>query len=52
MTSRKPAKVPGVNGYKYRQQFGIIIVCESELKQTRTFNRLKRLGYKCKVVTV
>lgn len=38
--------------YRYRQQFGVIVVCRDEGEQRRTFNRLRRLGFKLRVVTV
>lgn len=38
--------------FRYRQQFGLIIVCPGEREQRRTFGRLKRLGFKPRVVTV
>ena len=44
---------PGRNGYCYRPQFGIIVVCENEQAQVRAYARLKRAGFaKLKVVTV
>lgn len=57
-TSRKapagaaPAS-PGRNGYRYRQQFGIVVICENEKAQERAYNKLKRAGFaKLKVVAV
>lgn len=38
--------------YRHRQQFGVIVVCAGEADQRRTFNRLRKLGYKIRVVTV
>lgn len=38
--------------YRYRQQFGVIVLCSSEADQRSTFNRLRRLGFKLRVVTV
>ena len=44
---------PGRNGYRYRPQFGIVVICESEQAQVRAYARLKRAGFaKLKVVTV
>lgn len=44
---------PGRNGYRYRQQFGIVVLCDNEKHQSRAFDRLKRLGFaKLRVVTV
>lgn len=45
-------KVPGKNGFVYRQQWGIIIMCESEAHQARLFDKLKAQGYKLRVVSV
>ena len=50
---RGAAKVPGRNGYKYRQQFGIVVICDNEEAQARDYARLQRAGYKkLRVVTV
>jgi hypothetical protein len=43
---------PGRNGFRYRQQYGVIVVCAHERDQAKTYSRLRRLGYACKVVTV
>ena len=45
-------KIPGKNGFKYRQQYGIIILCEDAKAQEQLYNTLKAQGYKLKVVTV
>lgn len=45
-------KAPGKNGFKYRQQYGIIIICSSERHQIETYTQLKRQGYRLKVVAV
>lgn len=47
-----PSKVPGKNGFKYRQQYGVIVVCRDECHQERVYTRLQARGLKCKVVTV
>ena len=44
-TEKKPA-------FKYRQQFGLIIQCVDEAAQQREYNKLRKLGYQPKVVTV
>ena len=50
---RAPKAPPGRNGYRYRQQFGIVVICENEKAQERAYNKLKRAGFnKLKVVTV
>lgn len=46
-------KSPGRNGYKYKQQFGIVVVCDDEPAQAKAYARLQRAGFKrLKVVTV
>lgn len=49
---RQPRKIPGINGYKYKPQFGVIIVCHTEQEQQTVFLHLKALGYKVRVVCV
>ncbi|MGN7832675.1 hypothetical protein ACTJI2_13795 [Pseudoxanthomonas sp. 22568] len=50
---RAAGKTPGRNGYRYKQQFGIVVVCDDEQAQQRAFERLKRAGFnKLRVVTV
>lgn len=49
----KPAKAaPGVNGFKYREQFGIVIVCKDAAQQEQLYTELKAAGHKVKVVCV
>lgn len=44
---------PGRNGYKHRQQFGIVVICDNEKAQERAYARLQRAGFKkLRVVTV
>ena len=45
----KPAKP---QPFKYRPQFGLIIVCKDEAEQQRKFEALRRVGEKVKVVAV
>lgn len=40
------------NGISEKNQFGVIVMCESENEQSKAFERLQNLGYKCKVVVV
>ena len=42
----------GRNGFHYRQQYGVIVLCKNEREQARAYNVLRRRGYDCKVVTV
>lgn len=48
----KPKQAPGKNGFKYREQYGVIVLCKSELEQQTLFNKLKRQGFTLRVVTV
>lgn len=48
-SSAAPAPKPG---FKYKPQFGVVVVCKDERDQERTYTRLQRAGYKLKVVTV
>jgi hypothetical protein len=47
-----PKQSPGKNGFKYREQYGVIILCENAKVQERLFNKLKAQGYTLRVVTV
>lgn len=42
----------GKNGFKYKPQFGLIIVCKDEAEQQKRYAELVRQGYKVKVVAV
>lgn len=46
------SKRPGKNGFVYRQQFGVIVLCKDEHHQASVYGYLKQQGYKLKVVTV
>ena len=37
-------KAPGRNGYRYRQQYGIVVICDNEQAQARAYARLQRAG--------
>lgn len=44
---------PGRNGFKYRQQFGIVVICDNEQAQERAYRKLQRAGFqRLRVVTV
>lgn len=47
-----PERRPGENGYKYRQQFGLVITCKDEAEQQKTFAKMTKQGYSPKVVCV
>lgn len=38
--------------FNYKEQYGVIVICESEDDQKKVFEELKEKGYKLKVVTV
>jgi hypothetical protein len=38
--------------YKYKPQYGVIVICESETQQKQVFERLKKEGLKLKIVNV
>ena len=38
--------------FNYKEQFGVIVICETELQQIEVFNDLLKRGLKLKVVTV
>ncbi len=37
---------------KYKSQYGVIAICESEKEQIQLYEKLKKQGLKLKVVTV
>ena len=39
-------------GITVSQQYGVIVMCESEGEQEKTYNKLVEMGYTCKVVAV
>lgn len=45
-------KTPGRNGFKYKPQYGIIVICSSEKEQQTLFKKLQKLGLKLRVATV
>ena len=50
---RAARKSPGRNGYRYKPQFGIVVITENERDQERAYARLQRAGFrKLRVVTV
>lgn len=53
-TLPKPELPPGApgqpKGTRYRRQYGVIVLLEDEAAQVDAFGRLRRQGYKCRVV--
>ncbi|MCG2606673.1 MAG: hypothetical protein KBO60_26835 [Achromobacter sp.] len=46
-----PPGAPGVpKGTRYRRQYGVIVLLEDEAAQVNAFGRLRRQGFKCRVV--
>ncbi len=43
------AAVPEENNY--REQYGVIVICEDEQEQSAVYAKLTKQGYQCKVVT-
>ena len=43
---------PAKPGFKYKPQFGVIVICTSEAEQKRVYGRLLKQGHNLKVVTV
>ena len=50
--AQKTPKMLGANGFKYRQQFGLVLVCQDETEQQQRYAALLELGYRPKVVCV
>lgn len=47
-----PDKSPGINGFRYKPQFGVVVVCKDEDAHKATLARLQAQGFKCKAVRV
>jgi len=52
MAKKLNPKAPGVNGYHYKQQYGVIVICRDEKHQAQVYTQLDKLGLKLKVVAV
>lgn len=51
-TTSKHTTASRTSSFKYKPQFGVIVVCASERDQERVYRQLKRGPRKVKVVTV
>jgi hypothetical protein len=51
MTTRIQPASPAIPPSKYREQYGVIVICKDEQDQQSIFNRLKALGRPLRVVT-
>lgn len=40
------------SNFNYKEQYGVIVTCNSEAEQEEVYNRLTEEGFTCKVVTV
>lgn len=47
-----PAKPLGRNGYKYREQYGVIVICRDPVHQEQVYKNLKKQGHTLRVVAV
>lgn len=45
------ADLPNDDEDKYREQYGVIVVCDSETDQQQAYEDLQERGYRCRVVT-
>lgn len=52
MTTNQPTKHYGANGFQYKPQHGVVVLCENEKHQQDIYETLKKQGLKLKVVTV
>lgn len=50
--AKKAGLRPGENGFKYRPQYGLVVVCKDEAHQQRLYARLTKQGLAPKVVCV
>lgn len=50
--AQQKCKSPGKNGFRYREQYGVIVLCADAKSQEALFNKLKSQGHKVRVVTV
>jgi hypothetical protein len=41
-----------MSNYSYKQQYGVIVICEDEKEQQEVYEMLQKLGLTLKVVTV
>jgi molybdopterin-guanine dinucleotide biosynthesis protein len=47
-----PEAAPTINGFKYKSQFGVIVVCKDEEEHRKVYDQLARKGYKVRAVRV
>lgn len=53
-TKKRPPLPPEAPGRpdkgRYKEQFGVIVICRDEAHHRKVYEELKGLGYTCKVV--
>jgi hypothetical protein len=49
---RLPDKAPGINNFKFKPQFGVVVICNDEAHHQQVWADLTGQGYKCKAVRV
>lgn len=47
-----PDKAPGINGFQYKPQFGVIVLCADEAEHKAMLHKLQAQGLLCKAVRV
>ena len=50
MAQKAKPKPPGKNGFNYKPQFAVIVICDDERHQAAIYEQLRDNGLKCKVV--
>ncbi len=50
--SKLPANAPGINNFKYKAQFGVVVICRDEEHHRQVWLDLTGRGYTCKAVRV
>ena len=48
----RSTSAPAPQLFKYKPQYGVVVLCADEPDQTTTYNRLNAMGLKLKVVSV
>ena len=51
-SNTSPAKPLGKNGFRYRPQWGLVILCKDERHQAQLHRQLTGEGHKVRVVAV
>jgi hypothetical protein len=40
------------NGFRYRSQYGVVVICDDEKQHRRVYKELTARGLKCRIVCV